>query len=211
MKIKKQAAALLNLLESKEGEIIYTSISLDEQLRAFSQRAIDENNKEVLSILLMEDKDSSRMKDALRKIAESGNGSLYEQFITNAIDGLKETVKKIRKYADFIENAPDDSTPASKEEQALEKQLSEIRQERFEDYNPEKAEAKTKIDRELCAFRKSNATGIIYHDSDYKFHFNNYKFADLYGSRQAFYGDNDYDGFVKGLRTLAESIESKLS
>lgn len=211
MEIKKQAAALLNLLESKEGEIIYTSISLDEQLRAFSQRAIDENNKEVLSILLMEDKDSSRMKDALRKIAESGNGSLYEQFITNAIDGLKETVKKIRKYADFIENAPDDSTPTSKEEQALEKQLSEIRQEHFEDYNPEKAEAKTKIERELCAFRKSNATGIIYHDSDYKFHFNNYKFADLYGSRQAFYGDNDYDGIVKGLRTLAESIESKLS
>lgn len=211
MEIKKQAAALLNLLESKEGEIIYTSISLDEQLRAFAQRAIDENNKEVLSILLMEDKDSSRMKDALRKIAESGNGSLYEQFITNAIDGLKETVKKIRKYADFIENAPDDSTPANKEEQALEKQLSKIRQERFEDYNPEKAEAKTKIDRELCAFRKSNATGIIYHDSDYKFHFNNYKFADLYGSRQAFYGNNDYDGFVKGLRTLAESIESKLS
>ena len=159
----------------------------------------------------MEDKDSSRMKDALRKIAESGNGSLYEQFITNAIDGLKETVKKIRKYADFIENAPDDSTPANNEEQALEKQLSKIRQERFEDYNPEKAEAKTKIDRELCAFRKSNATGIIYHDSDYKFHFNNYKFADLYGSRQAFYGDNDYDGIVKGLRTLAESIESKLS
>ena len=211
MEIKKQAAALLNSLESKEGEVIYIGIFLDEQLRAFSQRAIDENNKEVLSILLMEDKNSSRMKDALRNIAESGNGSLYEQFITNAIDGLKETVKKIRKYADFIENAPDDSTPASKEEQALEKQLSKIRQERFEDYNPEKAEAKTKIDRELCAFRKSNATGIIYHDSDYKFHFNNYKFADLYGSRQAFYGDNDYDGFVKGLRTLAESIESKLS
>jgi hypothetical protein len=211
MEIKKQATALLNLLESKEGEVIYIGISLDEQLRAFAQRAIDENNKEVLSILLMEDKDSSRMKDALRKIAESGNGSLYEQFITNAIDGLKETVKKIRKYADFIENAPDDSTPASKEEQALEKQLSKIRQERFEDYNPEKAEAKTKIDRELCAFRKSNATGIIYHDSDYKFHFNNYKFADFYGSRQAFYGDNDYDGIVKGLRTLAESIESKLS
>ena len=211
MEIKKQAAALLNLLESKEGEVIYIGIFLDEQLRAFAQRAIEENNKEVLSILLMEDKDSGRMKDALRKIAESGNGSLYEQFITNAIDGLKETVKKIRKYADFIENAPDDSTPASKEEQALEKQLSEIRQERFEDYNPEKAAAKTKIDRELCAFRKSNATGIIYHNSDYKFHFNNYKFADLYGSRQAFYGDNDYDGIVKGLRTLAESIESKLS
>ena len=211
MEIKKQAAALLNLLESKEGEVIYIGIFLDEQLRAFAQRAIDENNKEVLSILLMEDKDSSRMKDALRKIAESGNGSLYEQFITNAIDGLKETVKKIRKYADFIENAPDDSTLASKEEQALEKQLSEIRQERFEDYNPEKAAAKTKIDRELCAFRKSNATGIIYHNSDYKFHFNNYKFADLYGSRQAFYGDNNYDGIVKGLRTLAESIESKLS
>ncbi len=211
MEIKKQAAALLNLLESKEGEVIYIGIFLDEQLRAFAQRAIDENNKEVLSILLMEDKDSSRMKDALRKIAESGNGSLYEQFITNAIDGLKETVKKIRKYADFIENAPDDSTPANKEEQALEKQLSKIRQERFEDYNPEKAEAKTKIHRELCAFRKSNATGIIYHDSDYKFHFDNYKFADLYGSRQAFYGDNNYDGIVKGLRTLAESIESKLS
>lgn len=211
MEIKKQAATLLNLLKSKEGEVIYIGIFLDEQLRAFSQRAIDENNKEVLSILLMEDKDSSRMKDALRKIAENGNVSLYEQFITNAIDGLKETVKKIRKYADFIENAPDDSTPASKEEQALEKQLSKIRQERFEDYNPEKAEVKTKIDRELCAFRKSNATGIIYHDSDYKFHFNNYKFADLYGSRQAFYGDNDYDGIVKGLRTLAESIESKLS
>jgi len=211
MEIKKQATALLNLLESKEGEVIYIGIFLGNLLNKFAQRAIEENNKEVLSILLMEDKDSSRMKDALRKIAESGNGSLYEQFITNAIDGLKETVKKIRKYADFIENAPDDSTPASKEEQALEKQLSEIRQERFEDYNPEKAEAKTKIDRELCAFRKSNATGIIYHDSDYKFYFDNYKFADLYGSRQAFYGDNDYDGIVKGLRTLAESIESKLS
>ena len=75
MEIKKQAATLLNLLESKEGEVIYIDIFLDEQLRAFSQRAIEENNKEVLSILLMEDKDSSRMKDALRKIAESGNGS----------------------------------------------------------------------------------------------------------------------------------------
>ena len=211
MEIQKQATALLNLLESKEGEIIYTGIRLVGRLKTFAQRAIDENNKEVLSIILLDDQDNSSMKNALRKIAESGNGSLYEQFITNAIDDLKETVKRIRKYADFVENAPDDSAPVSKEEQEFEKQLSEIGQKRFEDYNPEKAEAKTKIDRELCAFRKSKAIEIIYHDSDYKFYFDNYKFADLYGSRQAFYGNSDYNGFVKGLRTLAESIESKLS
>ena len=201
-----KAEVLSALYESKEGEIILIDQILRKLLQKNAQKAIDENNKGVLKALLL--KETKQLID--REVNGEKEDIMYASIYDELIEYLQDLSHRIDRYADFIDAAPADNTPVSKEENDL------IKHRKKESYkidiygdDKNKFDVMQPIDKELCKYRKSRAINIMLSDYSMRFQYDKDKFADTYydADREGFNNELDYSKFTDGLRKLSARIK----
>ena len=200
-----KAEVLSALYESKEGGIILIDQILRKLLQKNAQKAIDENNKGVLKALLL--------KETKQLIEREDNGEkediMYASIYDELMEYLQDLSHRIDRYADFIDAAPADNTPVSKEENDLIKRR-EKESHKIDIYGDDKNkfDVMQPIDKELCQYRKSRAIHIMLSDYSMRFQYDKDKFADTYydADREGFNNELDYSKFTDGLRKLSARI-----
>lgn len=197
-----KAKVLLDFFKTPYSKIVACDGVLWCAVHKQAERAINENHKQILRVLLFQDVHFKRLITLLADEAESIYDEVYCDYI-NELDGLSG---KLALYADDLETAPDNDTPVSDEEQAFVDRLESA------DYSESE-----RMFQKLGKYRKKYMVSRIHSDLlAYDTAFKNYYYPNVDGSFFSVIGpmengdcDNSvYEYYIGCLRDLAKNLKT---